>query len=440
MQARSGAVFTSDVHLWLTALVVTVTILLWASARLPEFITALLFFAAAMLLHIAPAASVFGGFASSAFWLVLSGFILGVAIRKVGLADRLAHVLAPRLSASWPRMVGGTIIISYLLAFIMPSNMGRIALLMPVVGALAKQAGLKEGSRGWVGLALAVGFGTFQLSASILPANVPNLVMSGAAETAYHLHLGYMPWLFLQAPVVGLLKGAILTLCICWLFPARPQTVTRGAPLPTLSREEWRLIILLLLTLILWMTDSQHGISPAWIGLCAACFCLLPRVGFISSEAFASGVNFRTCLYVAAILGVTAVVVDSGLGHLIAQGLLRITPLDPATPFVNFVSLSALTSALNFVVTANGVPAMFTPMAQSFADASGFPLGSVIMLQVLAYATPLLPYQASPIVLAMALGNVSARDGLRLCLLVALIGLVLLLPLYYGWFLLLGYL
>lgn len=430
---------TSDVHLWLTALVVTVTILLWASARLPEFITALLFFAAAMLLHIAPAASVFGGFSSSAFWLVLSGFILGVAIRKVGLADRLAHALAPRLTGSWPRMVGGTLAISYLLAFVMPSNMGRIALLMPVIGALAKQAGIQEGSRGWVGLALAVGFGTFQLSASILPANVPNLVMSGAAETAYHLHLGYMPWLFLQAPVVGMLKAGILMLSICWLFPARPARLTRGPALPPLSREEWRLVILLLLTLLLWMTDSQHGISPAWIGLGAACFCLLPRVGFINSEAFANGVNFRTCLYVAAILGVTAVVVDSGLGNLIAQGLLRITPLDPATPFTNFISLSALTSALNFVVTANGVPAMFTPMAQSFATAAGFPLNSVIMLQVLAYATPLLPYQASPIVLAMGLGNVSPRDGLKLCLLVALASLPLL-PLYYGWFRLLGYL
>ena len=430
---------TSDVDLWLTALVVTLTILLWASARLPEFITALLFFAAAMLLHIAPPASVFGGFSSSAFWLVLSGFILGVAIRKVGLADRLAQALAPHLSASWPRMVGGTIVISYLLAFVMPSNMGRIALLMPVIGALAKQAGIQEGSRGWVGLALAVGFGTFQLSASILPANVPNLVMSGAAETAYHLHLGYMPWLFLQAPVVGVLKGVILTLCICWLFPARPTALARPPTRQPLSREEWRLVLVLVLTLLLWMTDSQHGISPAWIGLAAACFCLLPRVGFISSEAFASGVNFRTCLYVAAILGVTAVVVDSGLGDLIARNLLRVTPLDPGTPFSNFMALSGLTSALNFVVTANGVPAMFTPMAQSFAAASGFPLNSVIMLQVLAYATPLLPYQASPIVLAMGLGNVAPRDGLKLCLLVAAATLVLLLPLYYGWFRLLGY-
>lgn len=424
----------------LTAALVAVTIVLWATARLPEFTTALIFFATAMLLHIAPAATVFSGFASSAFWLVLSGFILGLAIKKVGLADRLASLLAVPLSRSWPHMVGGMIIISYLLAFIMPSNMGRIALLMPIASALARQANVEEGSRGWIGLALAVGFGTFQLSASILPANVPNLIMSGAAESAFHLHLAWMPWWYLHTPVVGLLKGIVLILCICRLFPAHPEPVRARPVQAPLSADEWRLIIILGLTLLLWMTDSLHGISPAWIGLAAACLCLLPRIGFISGEEFASGVNFRTCLYVAAILGVTAIVVASGLGSLIARGLLAIAPLTPQQPFISFLSLNALTSVLNFVVTANGVPAMFTPMAQQFADASGFPLLTVVMVQVLAYATPLLPYQASPIVVAMALGKVPPRDGLRLCLWLAGISVVLLLPLNYLWFHLLGYL
>lgn len=427
-------------EMWLAALVVGITILLWATSLLPEFITALLFFAAAMLLHIAPAATVFSGFASSAFWLVLSGFVLGLAIRKVGLADRLGYALAAPLTASWPRMVGGVIVISYLLAFVMPSNMGRIALMMPIVGALAKQAGLREGGRGWIGLALAVGFGTFQLSASILPANVPNMVMMGAAENSFGLHPGYMPWLFLHTPVVGVLKGILLTLCICKLFPATPQRVPRQAHLPALSGEELRLIAVLLLTLLLWMTDSLHGISPAWVGLTAACFCLLPRIGFVSSEAFGSGVNFRTCLYVAAILGVTAVVVDSGLGETIASALLTVAPLDKASPFLSFLSLNAITTVLNFVVTANGVPAMFTPMANSFAEASGFSLMTVMMIQVFAYATPLLPYQASPIVVAMGLGNVPPRAAIKLCLLVALVSALVLLPLDYLWFRLLGYL
>ena len=430
---------TLDMHFWLTTLVIAITILLWASARLPEYLTALLFFAAATLLSIAPTSTIFSGFASSAFWLVLSGFVLGAAIRKVGLAQRWANYLVVPLSQSWPRMVAGTLVLTYLLALVMPSNMGRIALLMPVVLALGERAGIKAGSRGSIGLALAVGFGTFQLSASILPANVPNLVLSGAAENAYQIHLQWLPWWLLHMPVVGIGKGMILAAAILFLFRAQPQPVRHRDQLEPLSRSEWRLMGLLAITLLLWMTDSLHGLPAAWIGLAAACICLLPRIGFISSDDFANGVNFRTCIYIAGILGVATVVVDSGLGRLIANLLLSVLPLQDHASFGNFAVLNALVSLLNFVLTANGVPAMVTPIAQELANASGYSLMSVVMMQVFAYATPLLPYQASPVVVAMGLGNVPAKAGLQLCVLVFIFSVLLLLPLDYLWFRLLGY-
>lgn len=404
------------------------TVALWATARLPEYLVALLFFAAATVLHVAPAELVFSGFASAAFWLVLSGFVLGAAIRKVGLADRAAGLLAARLSGSWPRLAGGVVLLTYALAFVMPSNMGRIAVLMPVAMALADQAGLAEGSRGRTGLALAVGFGTFQLSTSILPANVPNLVMAGAAETAYGVRLAYLPYLLLHAPVLGLLKGAVLAACIVLLFPARPRPIGVPAPAGPLSQAERRLGLLLLVTLLLWMTDALHGIQPAWVGLAAACICLLPRVGFLSGDEFAAGVNFRTCLYIAGILG---------LGALLGRGLLAVAPLDPGAPFRSFASCVGITVLLNFVVTANGVPALFTPLVHTLADASGLPLLTVLMAQVIGYGAPVLPYQASPIVVAMGMGGVPARDGARLCLLMAVITFALLVPLNYFWFVLL---
>lgn len=430
---------TSDMHFWLSTLIIAITILLWASARLPEYLTALLFFAAATLFNIAPASTIFSGFASSAFWLVLSGFVLGAAIRKVGLAQRWANYLVVPLSQSWPRMVVGTLVLTYLLALVMPSNMGRIALLMPVVLALGERAGIKAGSRGSIGLALAVGFGTFQLSASILPANVPNLVLSGAAENAYQIHLQWLPWWLLHMPVVGIGKGMLLAACLLFLFRAQPQPVRHRDQLEPISRSEWRLMGLLAITLLLWMTDSLHGLPAAWVGLVAACICLMPRIGFLSGDDFASGVNFRTCIYIAGILGVATVVVDSGLGRLIANLLLSVLPLQDHASFGNFAVLNALVSLLNFVLTANGVPAMVTPIAQELANASGFSLMSVVMMQVFAYATPLLPYQASPVVVAMGLGNVPAKAGLQLCVLVFIFSVLLLLPLDYLWFRLLGY-
>ncbi|HCT5821199.1 TPA: anion permease [Citrobacter sedlakii] len=424
--------------LFLPSLVIGITILLWATSLLPEFITALLFFTVAMMAKIAPPDVIFGGFASSAFWLVFSGFVLGVAIRKTGLADRAARALSSRLTDSWPLMVASVVLLSYALAFVMPSSMGRIALLMPVVAAMAKRAGIKDGTRAWYGLALAVGFGTFQLSATILPANVPNLVMSGAAEGAYGIHLNYLPYLLLHTPVLGWLKGALLIVLICGLFPGKPQAPRELTPPEPMSRAEKRLAWMLAVVLVMWVSESWHGIGPAWTGLAAAVITLLPRIGFISGDEFASGVNFRTCLYVAGILGLAMTVTQTGIGDAVGEALLHVMPLDPQAPFTSFLALTGITTALNFIMTANGVPALYTTLAQSFSEATGFPLLSVIMIQVLGYSTPLLPYQASPIVVAMALGKVPARAGMLLCIALALATYFVLLPLDYAWFSVLG--
>ena len=413
--------------LWLThplllpSLIVGVTIVLWATSLLPEFITALLFFTAAMTARIAPPEVIFGGFASSAFWLVFSGFVLGVAIRK-----------------TWVLMVASVVLLSYALAFVMPSNMGRIALLMPIVAAMAKRAGIPDGSRAWFGLALAVGFGTFQLSATILPANVPNLVMSGAAEGSYGIHLNYVPYLLLHTPVLGILKGLILIGLICWLFPGNPKPAKDLTPSEPMGRDEKRLAWLLAVVLTMWVTESWHGVGPAWTGLAASVIVMLPRIGFITGEEFSAGVNMRTCIYVAGILGLAITVTQTGIGAAVGEALLHIMPLDADRPFTSFLALTGITTALNFIMTANGVPALYTTLAQSFSDATGFPLLSVIMIQVLGYSTPLLPYQASPIVVAMGLGKVPAKAGMLLCLALAIATYLVLLPLDYLWFSLLG--
>lgn len=424
--------------LFLPSLVVGITVLLWATSLLPEFITALLFFTVAMAAKIAPPDMIFGGFASSAFWLVFSGFVLGIAIRKTGLADRAARALSAKLTDSWLLMVSSVVLLSYALAFVMPSNMGRIALLMPIVAAMAKRAGIADGTRAWYGLALAVGFGTFQLSATILPANVPNLVMSGAAEGSYGIHLNYVPYLLLHTPILAWLKGAVLIALICWLFPGAPCTSREAEASAPMSRNEKRLAWMLTVVLTMWVTESWHGIGPAWTGLAAAVVTMLPRIGFISGDEFASGINIRACIYVAGILGLALTVTHTGIGNAVGETLLHVMPLDTQKPFTSFLALTGITTALNFIMTANGVPALYTTLAESFAAATGFPLLSVIMIQVLGYSTPILPYQASPIVVAMALGKVPAKAGMLLCLALAAVTYLVLLPLDYAWFRVLG--
>lgn len=135
--------------LWLTyplllpSLIVGVTIVLWATSLLPEFITALLFFTA-MTARIAPPEVIFGGFAG---WYSAALCLAWRSVNRTGGQGRPGAVgKAHRL---WVLMVASVVLLSYALAFVMPSNMGRIALLMPIVAAMAKRACIADGSRAW---------------------------------------------------------------------------------------------------------------------------------------------------------------------------------------------------------------------------------------------------------------------------------------------------
>ena len=411
---------------------------LWATGLVAEVVTALLFFALAMLLKLAPAQTVFSGFASSAFWLVTGGMVVGLAMNRTGLGDRLARMLAARLPASYPGFVAGLVAFSFALAFVMPSNLGRIAVMVPVLIALCDAFGLTAGRPGRTGAILAFGIATPMLSAAILPANVPNLVMAGTAETLFGLHLAYLPYLFLHAPVLGLVKGAILVACTVALFPDRLDGTRPELPaLPPLSGAERRLSVILAVMLGLWLTDGWHGIAPAWIGLAAAVICLMPRVGVLSGASF-SEIPLRTCFYIAALFGLVGVVNETGLGARIGHALLAVAPLEPGASAKNFATLVGLSIGFLFAGTANGAPALYTALAGEFAATSGLDLMSVLMVQVVGYSTLFLPYQAPPIIMAMDLAGLSLKDATRLTLATGLASLLVAAPLAYLWFRLLG--
>lgn len=436
---QAATTLTGDWTMVVTALLLAVCMGLWASGIVAEVVTAMMFFAAAMLFKLAPAATVFSGFSSSAFWLVLSGMVVGLAITRTGLGTRLARSLAGRLTGSYTGFVAVIVTLSFALAFVMPSNLGRIALLIPVVLALCDAFGLEPGRPGRNGAVLAVALATPLLSAAILPANVPNLVMAGTAETQYGLHVGYLPYLLLHAPILAGVKGILLVAVIVRLFPDRmsPATIGIGETGPAFSAPEVRLTIILALTLGFWVTDSLHHIAPAWIGLIAAVICLLPRVGVLPAEAFGA-VNLRTCFYVAALLGLVAVINETGLGARLGHVLLAVAPLEHGASAQNFGVLTIIAALFAIAVTANGAPALYTALAGEMSRASGLDLASVVMIQVVGYSTLFLPYQAPPIVMAMDLGRVPLRSATILTLVVGLSSLLIVTPLDYLWWRILG--
>ena len=420
------------------AALVLLTTGLWALGSLPEHFTALLFFALATVFAVVPPSVVFSGFASATMWLVLGGLFIAEAVRVTGLGRRFAGVLFGRFSGSYAALVAAVAVAGTALAFFMPATVGRILLLIPIVTAIAERVGFARGSNGHTGLCLMAIIISYQSGSGVLPANAPNLVLSGAAEALYGVHLIYAEWMWVMFPVLCFAKGVVLVALVYWLYPAAIKQQP-APPVPTpMSAEEWRLAVILAIALLLWATDFLHGIRAGWVALAAAVACLLPRVGMLPVKSF-DDVRFGSFFYVGAAIGLGAVTNESGLGGLLGRMLLGSLNIQPGADFTNFMLLSLFATVVGMVTTNPAQPAVVAPLAGPFAEAAGWPLNAALMSIAAGTTVMVLPYQVPPAMVGIRVAGVLMRDVLRLVLPLAVISVVVLLPLDYLWWRLIGY-
>ena len=421
--------------------IILITLGLFATRLVPEYLSALLFFTLCMLFDAAPAAVVFSGFDSGAFWLVLAGLVIGLAINTTGLGHRIAGLVAGFLNGSYARIITGMVLSGFAFAFFMPSAMGRCVLLIPIAMEVAHSYGFSKGSNGYNGITLAVVFGSFLPAFSLLPANVSNMILVGMTESVYGYSPLYAHYLQLHFPVLGLGKAVLIILLILWLFPDTPHpgTVPSKPEHCALSRTETLLAGLLVVLIGLWITDFIHHISPAWVAMAGAVILMLPRVGIVSKEQFAEKINFSALFFVAGVMGLGGVIHYSGMGKALADWFLKVLPLSPDQPFINYICICIASVLTGIVTTLPGIPAVLTPIADSVAHLTGFSVQAVAMLQVFGFSTIIFPYQSPPIIFGAMLAGVSMKQTTRMCICLAGVSIVVLMPLDYLWWLFLGW-
>jgi hypothetical protein len=314
--------------------------------------------------------------------------------------------------------------------------------MVPIGMALAEQVGFARGSHGRIGIATALALACNMPSFAVLPANIPNMILAGSSENLFNIHFGYTEYLLLHFPILGLLKSILIVALVVFLFPAK---IDENQPERIIETEAYNLgmqkkvTVLLAITLLFWVTDSLHGVNPAWVGLTTAILLLLPKWGVLEPKSFNSSVDFATVIFVAAALGLGALVNQSGLGTALGQLFSEWLPLQQGASFLNFMSLSLMGTLTGLVATVPGVPTVLSPMAADFANATGFSTPAVLMTQVIGFSTVIFPYQVAPLILAMQLSQEPLSKLLNITLPLAAITLIALIPLDYLWWLWLGW-
>ncbi|MBJ7537388.1 SLC13 family permease [Marinomonas transparens] len=412
-----------------------ICIALWATSLVPAYWPALSLFAFATATQLAPNQVIFSGFQSSTFWLVFSGMVFGAAISHTRLNIRATRLLMVMLGNSYQGTIIKIAAFAMGLAFLIPSGVGRVVLIIPIIATLADHFGYGADSNGRKGMLLAAAFGTFLPAFSILPANAPNMLLSGMAETLYQTPFSYWQYLLLHFPLLGLGKLVVTVGVILWLFPdkAPSQTMAVSIEESAITKKEKTLLLILCSCFAFWFTDSLHHISAGWIGLMAALICLWPRLGLTGKDTIDKGLQYGTLLFAAGIIGLSAIIADSGLGSVLVNYLTQAIPFSPNAPLLNLSLLTFISTCVAVVTNLAGVPAIMTPMAEHLAEVTGLSSNAVLMTQVLAFSNVLLPYQAPPLITAIALGKLSISAVTKVCVATFVITGLILLPINFFW-------
>jgi len=304
--------------------------------------------------------------------------------------------------------------------------------------ALARRVGFERDSPGYNGLCLAAIVATYQCGTTVLPANAPNMVFAGSAEALYGVQITYAEYLWVQFPVLGALKSVAIIAIVLRLFPAQARSAARERPDAPMTAGQRRMALILASALALWATDFLHGIKAGWIALGAGVACLLPRVGVMPVTAF-NELRLGSYFYVGATLGLGLLIQKTGLSDGLGAVLHGVLPLAAGADFKNFALLSALATFAGLFTTNPAQPAVLMPLAEYFAQGTGWPLKSALMVIAAGFTTFLLPYQVPPAVVGLQVGALRVAAMLRLALPLAAIHFLAMLPLQYLWWRLIGY-
>ncbi|MFC6768273.1 SLC13 family permease [Natrinema soli] len=381
------------------------------------------------------------GFQKPATWLIGFGLLMGEATRQSGLATGVGRWVATRTIGesadtdsvrTYRRLLVALSIGAHALAFLVPSALVRILALAPILRELGSLFDSREAR---VGLYLGPLFATFYGSAGILTADLPNIIISGFAESIGGHTISWSNWWLHMYPVMGFLRVILVVGIIYALF--RPP-VESGFELPenegsTETGTQRRMLAFLLVGALIWATDFVHGFHPVVGAVAVVIIAFLPNVGVADFETAGSDVDFSILFFIAAVFAIGDGLTETGFTDGAATHMLDLVPTDgPLVVVLGAVFL--VTFGLTFLMEGLAVASVLTPILIPYIDAAGLPFTPVLLAETLALSSYFFPYQSAVLIVILNEADIETRELIVATVTCSTATILLLLPLQFGLF------
>ncbi|MFN3655841.1 MAG: DASS family sodium-coupled anion symporter [Pseudolabrys sp.] len=442
-------------------------VILWMTEAVDYAVSAILIAALmAFLLGLAPSVAnpkvllgtsgaltlAFSGFANTALVLVAAALFLAAAMTATGLDRRIALSILSRVGVETRHVVVGTILVGFVIAFMVPSTTARVACLVPItLGIIAAFGVNKRGA--FASMLMIVTVQTASIwNVGIKTAAAQNMVAIGFIERTFNRTITWLDWFIAAAPFAVLMSIA-LYFVMTRMMPPEVTRVPGGldgvrkslADLGRMKTSEKKLLAISLTLIGFWATEGVlHRFDTSTTTITAVALMFMPGIGIMTwKEAqpkipwgtvilFGVGISLGTALLQtqAATWLANIVVAEFGLKNATALFILGTMSLFLVVIHLGFASATALASAMIPIVIA---------VLKGVATPGINIVGMTMLLQFVVSFGFILVVNAPQNMVAYGTDTFQAKDFVRTGLVLTIVALALVMLLgatYWHW---LGY-
>ncbi len=394
----------------------------------------------------------FSGFANAALVLVAAALFLAAAMTATGLDKRIALTILSRVGTETRHVVIGTILVGFVIAFMVPSTTARVACLVPItLGIIAAYGVNKRGV--FASMLMITTVQTASIwNVGIKTAAAQNMVAVGFIEKTFNQTITWLDWLIAAAPF-GVLMSIALYFVMTRMMPPEVAEVPGGregirkslADLGPTKASEWKLLLLSITLIAFWATEGiLHKFDTSTTTITAVGLMFMPGFGILTWKdaqaripwgtvvLFGVGISLGTALLQtnAATWLANIVVAEFGLKNATVLFILAVMSLFLVVIHLGFASATALASAMIPIVIA---------VLKGVATPGINIIGMTMLLQFVVSFGFILVVNAPQNMVAYGTETFSARDFVRTGFVLTIIAFALVILLgatYWHW---LGY-
>jgi sodium-dependent dicarboxylate transporter 2/3/5 len=365
------------------------------------------------------------GFSNPAVALVAAALFLAAAMQATSLDKRLALWILSHVGTKTRNVVIGTIVVSIVLAFFVPSATARAGAVIPMLLGMVAAFGLPKDSRLSALLVITAVQAVSIWNVGIKTAAAQNMVALGFIGKEFGTSISWSSW-FLYAAPWSVLMSIVLYFVMINLIKPETKAIEGGQALISsqlkdlgpLKPAEKRLIIISIILLLFWATEERlHSFDTTTVTLVAVAILLTPKIGVFDWKSIEKLIPWGTIIVFAVGIALGTILLDTKGAQWLSNKVFEIMGLEkmPILIIIAIVSLFNILIHLGFA-SATSLSSALIPILIAFTstvDLNVNSIGFVLIQQFVVSFGFLLPVSAPQNMLAYGTGAFKVKDLLK---------------------------